>query len=130
MVKGDFTIFFEQEKEIIMPGGKSYFIPGNISVKRMMKLLKSGEEFQKSPTDEVVLDCFIREIYDVFLIKNKELKFEEFSDEMTIKSLGAIYNFIVNGVDPVQTANVIRENLEKVEEKEKKIVDGGSGQSA
>lgn len=69
LVKEDRRIFF---------GGSELIIPGELSVKMTIRLMKNSKDISKDSENMDLLEESIRILFDILKPKNPDLKWEEF----------------------------------------------------
>ena len=66
------------DKEVIF-NGKKIIIPGELPVLNVLKLQKCSQDLEETPNDAEKVEVSMRALFEVLLIKNPDLKFEEFN---------------------------------------------------
>jgi hypothetical protein len=76
---------------------KTYKIPGRISLGTMFSIIGNQQELEKSDNFDIGLfkQC-VKSVYDVFIIRQPDLDFDEFVDSMDMEQYGNLVAYVTS----------------------------------
>jgi len=104
------------DKRKIKLSGKEYIIPGSLPVKKMIEALKYGQKIADGDFSGDNIDNFLKVLYDIIVIKNKDITYEEFVNSITLEQSIAFFNFLYAGIEPQRTQELIEKETSKINE--------------
>lgn len=99
--------------------GVKYIIPGSIPVRIMLKAIKSSQKVMDDSTNADAIEEAFKALYEIFLIRQPELKYDEFSNSTSFEEYIALVNYIFAGITPEDSKKKLDE-IKKTENDVKK----------
>ena len=110
------TNLLDENDKIIKIGDKDYKIPADIPSKLYLRLLKTNQSDDTLGNMTEGIDV----IYQIFKIKQPDLKEEEFTNQVGINKYTAIINFLFADMSIEETMERLKEAKESIKDGKKK----------
>ena len=97
------------DDRVIKVNKTPYKIPGRIPVKYVLDIMKYSKSMNSENTDERIqgMENYVDAVYNIFKIRNPNLKSEDFSKMIDFNEAVAIANYLCGNINPEETIKSI-----------------------
>jgi len=91
-----------EDDKIVELGGIEYIIPAEINLEMILNITKTSQGLDEGSADPEKMDAAIKAVFDVFTIRDNEIKYDDFKKIIGMKQYTALVQFIMGQLEDAE----------------------------